>query len=440
MPIEVNLGLTEPQEEFVFSLEKFPLFCAGFGAGKSQALVARSSVQALQFGPQGIFTPTYDLMRLVFFPRITAMLSDWKVPHKLNKTDKVLEIAGGFPIIFRTMDNPDAIVGFEIADALVDELDTLPHAHAEAAWNKIIGRCRYNKRGGGRNTAGVGTTPEGFRFVYQRWVKNAKPGYQIIRAHSQSNPNLSEDYLQGLRDSYPPALLRAYLAGEFVNMQMGAVYPDFDRVLNHTDDAVEPGVALHIGMDFNVNNCSAVVAKIGDDHCHVVAEHVKVRDTRQMIELLQDTYPTQHLSIYPDASGAHTKSSNASESDLALLRAAGFTVRARGSNPPVRDRVASLQGFIHNASGARRLRVNTLACPTVTDCLEQQAYDQAGSPDKKAGNDHTNDALGYLVHYRWPIARNTRGIIDYAKQELAALQEEQPEEQPAPQRKFRLVA
>ena len=31
------------------------------------------------------------------------------------------------------------------------------------------------------------------------------------------------------------------------------------------------------------------------------------------------------------------------------------------------------------------------------ECLELQSYSEKGEPDKEAGYDHMNDALGYLI-------------------------------------------
>jgi hypothetical protein len=64
-----------------------------------------------------------------------------------------------------------------------------------------------------------------------------------------------------------------------------------------------------------------------------------------------------------------------------------------------------MNAMILNDKGIRRDRVNTDACPTYTASLEQQAYDEHGEPDKKTGHDHTNDAGGYFVSFRWPVAK-----------------------------------
>ncbi len=74
-------------------------------------------------------------------------------------------------VICRSMEKPNTIVGFKISRALVDEIDTLPKAKADNAWNKIIARLRL-KIDGVVNGIGVTTTPEGFLFVYDKFAKN----------------------------------------------------------------------------------------------------------------------------------------------------------------------------------------------------------------------------------------------------------------------------
>jgi uncharacterized iron-regulated protein len=87
-----------------------------------------------------------------------------------------------------------------------------------------------------------------------------------------------------------------------------------------------------------------------------------------------------------------------------MLRSAGFQVLANSINPRVRDRVAAMNAMIHN-QGVRRLFVNSNDCPSLAEALEQQAWDKNGEPDKTSGHDHVNDAIGYLVAYRFSVAR-----------------------------------
>lgn len=406
---EIEITLTEPQEDFVFSDSQFPAFVGGFGAGKSEALVTRLLMQKLQH-PRldvGYFAPTFDLVRLIGFARFEEKLEQWGVPYKLNKSDKQLYLGTGGSVIFRTLDNPDRIVGFEIADAGIDELDTLKTEHAQNAWNKVIARCRQKKPDAMLNTCSVATTPEGFRFAYERWEKKRSPGYSLHRAPTYSNPYLPASYIESLRATYPAPLLDAYLEGRFVNLTSGSVYPDFDRRKNHTDETIAPGEELHFGVDFNVYNCNATVSVIRAGRPMTLAELTGMRDTPAIVETIKNKYPGHTIHIYPDASGKSHRTVNASLSDLQILKNAGFIVHAKDSNPFVRDRVVSVQTAICNGEGYRHWLINTHACPVLTECVEQQIFDKNGEPDKEGGKDHMTDAAGYFLYWHWPVVKPT---------------------------------
>lgn len=213
---------------------------------------------------------------------------------------------------------------------------------------------------------------------------------------------MPDDYIESLRHTYPSNLLAAYLDGEFVNLASGSVYAEFDRHKNATYETIQKGEALHVGMDFNVGRMCAVLHVLRGDNPHAVKEYTGVLDTPAMAALLKSRHEGHSIIVYPDASGNARKSNNASESDLAILRKAGFSVRVDPSNPRVKDRVLSMNAMIHK-DGERRYRVNPETCPELVESLEKQAYDKHGEPDKAAGLDHVVDAAGYFVAYRYPI-------------------------------------
>lgn len=418
--MQIELTLTEPQDDFVFSDAQYPLFVGGFGSGKSESLFKRILLQKLAYPKlnQGYFAPSYDLISLIAFPRLTELLTECGLKFKLNKSEKVFNIEGYGQIICRSLDNPETVVGFEIADAVIDELDVMQKEKAELAWNKVIARCRQKKPDGKPNTTAVGTTPEGFRFCYDRWVKRGGTKYVLHRAPTDSNPYLPESYIDGLRESYPPQLLSAYLDGEFVNLASGGVYPDFDRTLNYSKERIKPREVLHIGMDFNVLKMAAVVFVLRDGLPVAVDELVNVRDTPTMAELIKERFHDHTIKIYPDAAGQATSSKNSSESDHEILRKAGFTLVVNGTNPAVKDRINAFNAQILNSNGVRSFAVNVDMCPNLTEALEQQAYDKHGAPDKATGHDHVLDAAGYFIVKQFaikrPYTRNTGLKMSYA--------------------------
>lgn len=418
-----NPSLNLPQARFLALPHKFRAFVAGFGSGKTWVGGGALCQHAWEWPKvnAGYFAPTYPQIRDIFYPTIEEVAHDWGLRTKIHETNKEVHLFAGrqyrTTILCRSMEKPGEIVGFKIGKALIDELDVMKADKAAMAWRKIIARMRY-KLDGLKNGIDVTTTPEGFKFVYQQFVKQLrdKPSlrdmYGLIHASTYDNEaNLPGDYIDSLRESYPPQLIEAYLRGQFVNLASGSVYPNFDRRLNHIGEVEREGEPLHIGMDFNVLNMTATVNVIRGDQPITVGELTQVRDTPAMARLLIERFKDKghSVTIYPDASGQNTSSKNAAESDLSILKQAGFTVRADSRNPAVKDRVNAMNAMLLNDKAERRWKINTDCCPTLTEALEQQAYDKNGEPDKSTGHDHPVDAQGYFIVHRYPIKHHTAG-------------------------------
>lgn len=414
----LQISSTAPQAEFLLSKAKHKAFLGGLGSGKSKTLADQCLLNKVAF-PRGTvawYAPTYDLVNSIGRETIEGLLEEHGFSYKTNKVEKIIKVKGYGKFAFKSMENPSVLVGYQTADAAVDELDTMKPVHAKTAYQKIIARNRQKKPFGETNTIATGTTPEGFRFVYEQWGKDVAKaealGYVLFRASTYSNlHNLPDDYIDTMIGSYPPQLQEAYINAQFVNMTSGSVYPYFKRAVlggNGTTVTENAGEALHIGMDFNVYKMAAAVFVVRDGEPYAIGEFTKVQDTPAMIEAIKTRYGSRHksISVYPDASGANTSSKSASVSDIKLLREAGFNVQALSQNPPVKDRVAAVNGMLLNGYGHRRLHVNVERCPELAECLEQQVYDENGAPDKKAGKDHLNDACGYFIYRRWPVGKS----------------------------------
>lgn len=408
--MRLQATLTKPQADFFTSTAKYPAFVGGFGSGKSETLAQRAIADAAHSAKAliGIYAPTYDLLKLVNMSRIELKLHEHGIRHKAHTQDKAIYTShpGFGDFIFRTMDTPERIVGYETFRAHADELDTLKTEHARTAWNQIIARNRQRlpDRPGAHNRASAYTTPEGFRFTHERWVVNATPDYQIYRAPTYSNPFLPADYIEGLRSTYPAQLIDAYIEGQFVNLTSGTVYSSYDRDRCDSRETIRPGEQLFIGMDFNIGAMAACIGVKRVDGLHFVEEISGVLDTPEMIRTINSRYEGHAIRVYPDASGGGRKTVDASKSDLILLKQAGFRVVVNPANPAVRDRIVAMNSGFESA----RVWVNSRTCPTLAASLEQQAYNPQGEPDKQGGFDHQVDAAGYLVVKEMPVRKPTR--------------------------------
>jgi len=417
--VQIKITATEPQAEFLGMDCKFPAFVAGFGTGKSEVMCNSALLDSLEGGSNSMvamYEPTYDLVRLILAPRMQEKLTDWGVRYKYNKAENIIYTSTGQmgDFILRTLDNPARIVGYESFRAKIDELDTLKPQHAADAWVKIIARNRQkpdtykpisNKP---LNTVSVFTTPEGFRFVHDRWVVNRRPGYEMIQASTLSNPFLPDDYVQALRDSYPGSLIEAYINGQFVNLTSGTVYYAYKRQQCRSRETIQPNEPLYIGQDFNVGKMASTVYVQRGKEWHAVAELVDLFDTPDVIRVITERWKNNghRIIVYPDASGKNRKSNQASTSDIAMFQQAGFEVRVNASNPAVKDRILS----VNTAFEKGLLLINDHACPNVSRTLEQQAYDDNGEPEKNGVIDHMADALGYPIAYEMPIMKPVLNI------------------------------
>jgi PBSX family phage terminase large subunit len=374
---------------------------AGYGAGKTRALCAKAVHLAM--ANQGfigvVMEPTGPLIRDIWQSDFDDFLEAYDIPYTFRASplpEYILHLpSGDTKILCRSFENWTRIIGINGAWILADEIDTVNPSIANKAFPKILGRLRS----GNVRQFAAASTPEGFRWMWQTFASEDGKGREdrrLIRMRTQDNPYLPPDFIERMQANYDPQLLKAYLDGEFVNLTTGQVYDRFDRVkhvaVQMPDISREP---LRIGVDFNVGNMSAVIAVRVGKSLYVVDEVSGAHDTDALAQKIKAHYPDHKIYVYPDASGGN-RSTNATQTDIAILESYGMSNQSPKANPPVRDRVAAVQALLENGKGEVRLKIAS-SCVKTIECLELQSYTEKGDPDKDAGYDHMNDALGYLI-------------------------------------------
>jgi len=429
------IELSDPQYDFLTSTKKHTGFVAGFGSGKSYIGTLKSLYKIISGVPKtAYYLPTYGDIRDIAFDGFPTVAEALGYDFKLNKTDKEFTLLDGKTeigkVLFRNMSEPESIVGYQVGYTLIDETDILKQQIMDKAFKKILGRNRlivpvedeeviieyistqitpegtYFHSGKMMlcyiNSIDVAGTPEGFKWFYDRFVtrRNANTDL-LIKASTYSNlHNLPDDFIETLRSQYPSELFEAYVNGEFINLTTGTIYKYYNRITNESREVDNGAEELFIGQDFNIGGCVSIVYVKRDDDIVAVDEYESY-DTNMIIQNTKVRYPNRIISFYPDASG-NAKKTSASETDITMLRNAGFKVLVNGRNPSVKDR--------HNISNNKfekgQLKVNSKKCPKYAQALEQHAYSSNGEPDKFAGagtiDDYT-DAGTYPIAFMYPI-------------------------------------
>ncbi len=344
-----------------------------------------------------IFEPTAPMLRDILMRTMNDLLDEWQIPYTFRASplpEYQLQFKEGIhTILLRTILTYQRLRGQNLCAVGFDEADTVNKRDAEQAMNMALARLRS----GNVQQFYATTTPEGHAWAFETFEKNAKEDTRLIKARTADNPYLPEGFIDSLLENYPPQLIQAYLNGNFCNLTTGQVYDKFDRkihVLNN-HPFVDDNEPLRIGIDFNIGNMNAVIGVAVGNKFMVIDEISKSHDTDSIAKEIKTRYPFNKIYIYPDASGGN-RSTNATKTDIQILESYGFVNQSALSNPPVRDRVNSVQGLLLNGKGETRLMISKKAVKLI-ECLELQSYNERGEPDKDAGYDHMNDALGYIT-------------------------------------------
>ena len=402
--MKVELPLTEPQEDFVFSESKYPAIVGGLGSGKSKGGTMRLVIKMLSDpGSNGAYyMPTYDLIKLRAMPGIEQDLEQLGIGYSLNKSDYSIQMHGYGNIILRSYDRPERIIAYETAHSIVDEIDTLAKDKAALVWRKVTERNRQKRST--VNTIGAVTTPDqGFNgFVYSKWGKNLQPGYELIKAPTASNPYLPDDYIEQIRSNYDPILAELYINGEFVSLNKNKVYHFFNRSQHHTNRVItDQDKFLHVGLDFNIGGTCATMWVI-EENKPIAVDEFSSHDTYDFINNL-NKYEGKTIIVYPDASG-RSGSTNATLSDIGLIEQAGYQVDAPQANPAVRDRINAVNALLSHD----RILINTDKCENLTHAMETQGYTIKGDPEKYDQHpaiDDWVDNAGYFLNRKYPVRK-----------------------------------
>ena len=172
---------------------------------------------------------------------------------------------------------------------------------------------------------------------------------------------------------------------------------------------------IAVGMDFNVNPMTATLGHIYGNSYHQWGEiWLENSNTFEMRDELYSYVQGPNdmagdIIIYPDSTGK-SRESNATKSNLQILRDAGFIIRAHDVNPYIIDRVNALNSGMKENGKDTRYYINPKYCPKTINDLNRVIRTDDGRLDKSQEKEmigHISAGLGYLYAYNWPIKDTT---------------------------------
>jgi len=294
LEIDIDYAPLPSQRKFHGSTARFKGFSGPIGSGKSQALCQEAiRLSYLNPGRQGLIgAPTFPMLRDATLTSFLEVLASNGIRHELNKSELVLLMKDtGSRIYFRSVDDFERLRGTNLAWFGLDELTYT----AEEAWLRLEGRLSDPRAS---RLCGFGVwTPRGFDWVYRRFVRNVIAGYEVVLAKPFENRHVLDrvpDFYERLRGSYDRKFYEQEALGEYLNVQAGVVYQEFQRDRNVREVEIDGALPLYWALDFNVDPMSSIVAQTDGEEIRVLDEVVLNRaSTLQACEEFHGRYPIQ---------------------------------------------------------------------------------------------------------------------------------------------------
>ena len=394
------MPLTKPQKEVLTCDKRFRVLISGRRFGKT-FLAIQEMAKFARFPNQRVWyvSPSYRQSKTICWDMLKEQMIKHKWIKKINESELSITLRNNSQISLKGADNShrDNLRGVGLNSIVMDEFaDIQPQA-----WYEVLRPTLSDTLG----HALFCSSPKGFNFAYDLYSKR-DPEWQSFKYTTlEGGQVLQSEIDQAKNDLDERTFQQEYLA-TFITYA-GIIYYNFDRDKNIIETFSNNSTTLHIGLDFNVSPICAVVAVIENDSIYVVDEiQIYSSNTNEMVEEIKNRYKNNHTVIYPDPSARQRKTSAGGQTDLSILINAGFDVKCRNKAPLVRDRINAVNSKLKNSNGKNSLFV-LKSCKNVIKSLERQIYKEGTHvPDKDSGFDHFNDALGYLVEYKYPIRRN----------------------------------
>jgi hypothetical protein len=394
--------LTLPQSEIFLSPSRFRSVVAGRRFGKSYLAAAELLKAAISGKNKNCFycCPTYGMAKEIQWDMLIKMIPDEYV-IKTNETSLTVKLINGSTIALKGAEKPNNLRGRALDFVVLDEFaDMRPEA-----WFEVLRPSLSDRHSEDSPTRALFIgTPKGRNHFYDLWAKgiDGADEWDSFQYTTIEGGNVSPSEIEQAKADLDERTFNQEYCAQFVTYA-GLIYYNFERassVVKYEDD----GGVLHIGMDFNTDPMSAVIALRKGNNLICIDEIIIYgSNTDEMVKEIHQRYPNRQIIIYPDPAARQRKTSAGGRTDLSILQNAGFMTKAKQSHPAVRDRINAVNSRLKSGSGERHLFF-TDKCKQAIKSLERQTYKEGTSqPNKDDGYDHANDALGYMVEYLFPI-------------------------------------
>lgn len=393
--------------------------------GKCRGLIARSmKCKSRHLAVRLKFNHAKTSLWYETFPKVFRLaFPDLKLGRDYfeNKSDWFYRFRNGSEIWIGGLDEKERvekILGKEYSTIFFNECSQIPYTSIGVALTRLAEQNELTKR------AWYDENPPTKRhWSYPLFILGKDPDtWEPISdpqnySHILMNPtdnleNIDENYVSGILAKLPTKQKARFLEGKFNDDASGSIYYAFSREKHVKPQKRIEKLPLAIGMDFNVNPFTFVIGQVIEhDEFGLLLDEPVLRildegwlpnsNTPAAAKDINRRYPGR-WTVIPDGTGKNRHTSQMSgKTDHQHLKDHGLIV-PRVRNPFRVDRYNEVNDMFEKM----RIEIDPKCKRLIAD-LEKVAYeDGTNMPDTKDQElTHISDALGYLVHYYFPMVK-----------------------------------
>lgn len=393
---------------------RFPLVPAGRRSGKTERFKRFISKQAMA-NPNEKYVaaaPTHAQAKKIFWNDLKLFTFSYSHDKKPSETELIIYMPNGSEIHVVGLDKPARFEGIpwtgggcdEIADIksecvktnIMPALDTFnPLRPDYKAWFWFLG------------------VPDGLNHYYDM-CQDAENGVTLDAKvfHWKSSDILPKNVIESAKKRMSKKQFEQEYEASFETAS-GRIYDDYSKD-NITTETIKPHEQLLWMHDQNYTPLSSAIAVMREGKIYILDEivltsAVSEQSALEFIERYKE-HENKKVLIYGDPSGKngekHGQSSDYTSMEK-VLRDNGWAYerRVRAAHPAIKARQNAVRAKIRSASGEVSLFVNAEKCRYAHKGLATCQIKKGSSflEDDSDENQHITTAIGYFVHYEFPV-------------------------------------
>jgi predicted phage terminase large subunit-like protein len=152
------------------------------------------------------------------------------VLRSFNKADMEAVLVNNTRILFRSADDPDRLRGPNLGWFFIDEGALC----TQDTWLILLARLREAP---GR--AWICTTPRGYDWLYETFVKTESPDYVVVKSSTRDNVFLPESFVERLQSQYTHQWQQQEIEGEFCELEGTLFKRQWFQIVEHAPEGLK---------------------------------------------------------------------------------------------------------------------------------------------------------------------------------------------------------